>query len=242
MATASPADQQPRQASRFAVKAVIGFLVYLLLTPALLLLAAGDARWIMGWAYIALSLGAAIGSRLVALKISPEMLSERARYTEVEGVDGRDRVLMTVSALIGPAATLVVAGLDHRFGWPPPLATAWQLIGVVLIVGGYLVAVWAMLVNEYFSAVVRIQKDRGHRVVTTGPYSMVRHPAYAGGIVSMLATPLMLDAMWAFIPAALVVVTVIMRTTLEDTALLQGLPGYQEYAAKVRFRLAPGLW
>jgi protein-S-isoprenylcysteine O-methyltransferase Ste14 len=242
MANPLPADQHPLPASRFTAKAVIGFLVYLLLTPALLLLAAGDATWIMGWVYVALSLGAAIGSRLVALKISPEMLSERARYTEVEGVDIRDRVLMTFAALIGPAATLVVAGLDHRFGWPPPLATAWQLIGLVLIAGGYLVAVWAMLVNKYFSAVVRIQKDRGHQVVTTGPYSVVRHPAYAGGIVSMLATPLMLDAMWAFIPTALVVVAVIIRTALEDAVLRQELPGYQEYAAKVKSRLVPGLW
>jgi protein-S-isoprenylcysteine O-methyltransferase Ste14 len=242
MATSSPTDKQPLPASRFTARAIIGFLIYLLLVPALLLVAAGDGTWLMGWTYVALYLGSAIGSRLVALKISPAMLSERARFTQVEGVKTWDRLLVFLVALVGPLATLVVAGLDHRFGWPPRLTTILQLTGLVLVAGGYLLAVWAMLVNEYFSAVVRIQKDRGHRVVTTGPYSAIRHPAYAGGIASTLATPLMLDAMWALIPAALVVLGMIIRTDLEDRVLRHELPGYQEYAAKVRFRLIPGLW
>jgi hypothetical protein len=111
MATPLPADQHPLPASRFTAKAVIGFLVYLLLIPALLLVAAGDGTWLMGWIYVALYLGSVIGSRLVALKISPAMLSERARFAQVEGVNAWDRLLMFLVALIGPLATLVVAGL-----------------------------------------------------------------------------------------------------------------------------------
>lgn len=242
MATPPPAEKHPFPASRYTAIAVIGFLAYMLLIPGLLLVVAGDGAWLMGWTYVALYVGSGIGSRLVALKVSPGMLSERARFAQAEGVNRWDRALMLLVALVGPIAMLVVAGLDHRFSWPPPLPTILQLTGAVLVAGGYLLGVWAMLVNEFFSAVVRIQKDRGHRVVTTGPYSVVRHPAYAGGIAAALATPLMLDALWAFAPAALVVLGMVVRTAMEDRVLRQELPGYHEYAAKVRFRLFPGLW
>jgi protein-S-isoprenylcysteine O-methyltransferase Ste14 len=89
---------------------------------------------------------------------------------------------------------------------------------------------------------VRIQADRGHKVVTTGPYRLVRHPAYAGLIVFMLASALALESLWALIPAAMVVVVLIVRTALEDRTLLAELPGYAEYAQRTRFRLLPGIW
>jgi protein-S-isoprenylcysteine O-methyltransferase Ste14 len=99
-----------------------------------------------------------------------------------------------------------------------------------------------MVANRFFSAVVRIQRDRGHEVVTTGPYRVLRHPAYAGGLLAYLSFPFMLDALWALLPALGVVAALIARTALEDRALNAELPGYAAYAARTRSRLIPGLW
>jgi protein-S-isoprenylcysteine O-methyltransferase Ste14 len=107
---------------------------------------------------------------------------------------------------------------------------------------GYGLAVWAMSVNPFFSAVARIQTDRGHTVIAAGPYRVVRHPAYAGGLLSALTLPLMLDATWALLPGLAMAAALILRTRLEDTALQVGLPGYREYARSHRSRLIPGVW
>ncbi len=241
MKDSSPA---PRSAThvRFSVRAVIGFAAYLLFGPALLLLAGGDAGWLSAWIYTALALVAVVGSRLLALKIAPSMLGERSRSLEAEDAPAWDRALAFLSALIGPLLVLLLAGLDHRLAWPPPLALAPRIAAGALLGLAYSFSTWAMLSNPFFSAVVRIQSDRGHRVIRGGPYAWVRHPAYAGGMVAMLAGPLMLDALWALIPAALVVAVMVVRTALEDSMLRQRLPGYKDYADSVRYRLIPGVW
>ena len=101
---------------------------------------------------------------------------------------------------------------------------------------------WAMTVNKFFSAVVRIQADRGHVVVSAGPYQLVRHPGYAGSIVATLAIPIMLGSLWGLVPAALTTLAIVVRTGREDRMLRRELRGYQAYAARTRFRLAPGIW
>jgi protein-S-isoprenylcysteine O-methyltransferase Ste14 len=117
-----------------------------------------------------------------------------------------------------------------------------QIAALLALISGYLLAVWAMLANRFFSAYVRIQGDRGQSVVTDGPYRGVRHPAYAGGLISNLALPIMLGSLWALIPALLGAISMIVRTALEDRTLQAELPGYAEYARKTRYRLLPGVW
>jgi protein-S-isoprenylcysteine O-methyltransferase Ste14 len=99
-----------------------------------------------------------------------------------------------------------------------------------------------MIVNRFFSAVARIQADRGQVVVTTGPYRFVRHPSYAGGLLAALAIPLMLDALWTYIPTLVLCIPLVIRTAFEDRLLLEGLDGYTNYARNTRFRLIPGIW
>jgi protein-S-isoprenylcysteine O-methyltransferase Ste14 len=101
---------------------------------------------------------------------------------------------------------------------------------------------WSMVVNPFFEKTVRIQTDRGHHVIDTGPYAYVRHPGYVGFTGWMISAPLLLDSSWAFVPALLAVVGIAIRTALEDRTLRAELPGYAEYAARVRFRLIPGVW
>ena len=117
-----------------------------------------------------------------------------------------------------------------------------QIAALVIAALAYAISPWAMRVNAYFSKIVRIQEDRGHSVVSSGPYRIVRHPTYLGTILFELVTPIMLGSLWALIPGALTALLFIVRTALEDRTLREELPGYQAYAERVRYRLLPGVW
>jgi protein-S-isoprenylcysteine O-methyltransferase Ste14 len=137
---------------------------------------------------------------------------------------------------------LIIAGLDKRFEWSPNLPLLLHITAFVITALGYSLGTWATSVNRFFSAVVRIQRDRGHTVVSSGPYRLIRHPGYAGAVVTSLATPLLLGSLWALIPAVLAVCLIIIRTALEDRTLQEELEGYHDYAERVRYRLLPGVW
>ena len=117
-----------------------------------------------------------------------------------------------------------------------------QIVALVVAVLCYALIVWAMAANAFFSKVVRIQDDRGHTVATGGPYRIVRHPGYVGGILFELATPIMLGSWWALIPGGFTALFFVVRTALEDKTLHEELPGYAEYAQQTRYRLLPGIW
>lgn len=139
--------------------------------------------------------------------------------------------------------TLVLAGLDSgRFHWLPQLSSGWSAVGVALTTAGMVIFLLAMKENRYFSAVVRIQTDRGHTVCSTGPYSVVRHPGYAGMILGTMGLPFLFTSVWSGIPTLLSTVLLIARTSLEDVTLGKELSGYHDYQRATRFRLIPGLW
>jgi len=145
-------------------------------------------------------------------------------------------------ALFGPVSICIVAGLDVRFGWSPGIPPALLIAALAMAVLGPLLTTWAMASNRFFYGVLRIAKDRGHTVATNGPYRYVRHPGYFGIIAFDLAMPLILGSLWAFIPAAITVCLVFVRTALEDRALQDKLDGYKDYAQRVHYRLLPGVW
>ncbi len=144
--------------------------------------------------------------------------------------------------IIAAIVMLIVAGLDKRFEWSPNLPLVLHIVAFGIAALGFSLSTWATLVNRFFSAVVHIQRDRGHTVVSSGPYRLIRHPGYAGTVVTSLATPLLLGSLWALIPAALVVCQLVIRTALEDETLQEELEGYHDYAARVCYRLLPGVW
>jgi protein-S-isoprenylcysteine O-methyltransferase Ste14 len=113
---------------------------------------------------------------------------------------------------------------------------------VIVMIAGYSFSSWALIVNRFFSGTVRIQTERGHHVVTDGPYRIVRHPGYAGGLLGFVMIPFLLDSLWALIPTFLLTVVLVVRTALEDATLQKELPGYAEYAQRTRYRLIPGVW
>jgi protein-S-isoprenylcysteine O-methyltransferase Ste14 len=191
--------------------------------------------------YVGLMTAGSIASRLVMAARSPDTLVERARFRSVEDVQRGDRALVA-AVVLGPVIVMVTVGLDHRFGWSPRASFAPQLGAAILMVGALAFATWAMAVNRWFSAVARIQADRAQRVVDTGPYAVVRHPAYAASLLATMAVPVLLESIRALIPAVLTAVAIVVRTAREDRTLREGLPGYEAYAGATRARLIPGVW
>ncbi len=205
---------------------------------AAMFLPAGRLDWWQAWAYLAIFFGVIVFNAVFVLRDDPELIVERAETRE--NTKGWDRTVtnaITVMMLL----VLVVAGLDVRFGWSS-MSPAVSVAGLLIVVGGNAIVSWAMSANRFFSRVVRIQEDRGQAVCSSGPYRFVRHPGYSGIIVYSLATPFGLGSWWAVIPALLVVAGFVIRTVLEDRTLRAELAGYTEYAARVRYRLVPGVW
>jgi protein-S-isoprenylcysteine O-methyltransferase Ste14 len=223
-------------------RAVVGFVLYLGVLFAALFVASGRLDWWAAWGYVGILFASTAISRAVMAKKSPGLMAERGRYMQAEGVPAWDRWLMPIVGQYGPLATLIVAGLDQRFHWSPLLPWPIPFAGLAGVILSFALGVWALLVNRFFSAAVRIQTDRGHTVVTTGPYRVVRHPGYAAGIISALCVPLFLSSLWGLVPAGLSCAAIVARTLLEDRKLRAELPGYEDYARKTRFRLIPGLW
>ena len=132
------------------------------------------------------------------LSRNPELLAERSN---VKAGKSWDKPLVGFMVLVGPVATWVTAGLDTRFHWSDAMPTSGFLAGLAVAVLSAALIAWAMHSNQFFSSVVRIQKDRGHVVVAGGPYRFVRHPGYTGMAAFTLATPLILNSRWALVPA-----------------------------------------
>ena len=154
---------------------------------------------------------------------------------------GWDRYFRTALAL-GLLAHLLVAGLDVRYGWSSNIPTLARAAGLLLYTAGTGLAVSAMCFNRFFAPAVRIQSERGHHVVTDGPYRLVRHPGYLGLTVALAAESLVFGSYYALIPVVVSAVVLVVRTTIEDRMLREELPGYAEYALRVRSRLVPGVW
>lgn len=222
-----------------SVRAGVSALLGMVVVPLLPLLITGDWRWWEGWAYAAV-LASSYGARRVlwARRHGPPSSAGRGPG-RVQGYEPWGRLLAPV---LGAALIPVVAGLDVAFDLSPSLAPAARLAGLVGLVAGIWISTMASVVNPYFYAVEQIEADRGHAIISTGPYGWVRHPGYAGTILAYLATPLLLEALWAFLPAFFLGLLALARAVVEDRTLRATMPGYGEYAERVRYGLVPGLW
>lgn len=214
-------------------------LVFLLALGLSLFLAAGRMDWWLGWIFLGVIAAGQTATTLMLLLINPTLLGERAWMQK--GSKPWDKVIVSLGDA-GWMATAIVAGLDARFSWSPRLSVGFPVAGLVLIVLGYVVFLWAMASNRFFSSFVRIQADRGHTVEIGGPYRYVRHPGYVGALLMYMASPLALASLWTFLPAALLLSLFICRTALEDRTLQLELDGYADFSRRVRYRLLPGVW
>lgn len=229
---------QPPKIERLALKIVLGVLFTGLFVAAFFL-AAGRADWYQAYAYIVLFTAGQSATALYLRRASPELLVRRGQRGA--GTQGWDNICLALFGL-GYLAILVVAALDAgRFGWSTMSWWLWP-VGALLYLGATVLGAWAMASNPHFESTVRIQSDLGHRVVDSGPYRLVRHPGYLSAFVALPGMPLLLGSAWAALPAALALLLVWLRTALEDRTLRRELAGYTDYAARVRYRICPGVW
>ena len=222
---------------KWIVQAAVGVVGY----AAIIFLSAGTLRWFWGWAFVIVLALSLIAHPLILLPINPELLAERQKGSLDEGVKSWDKWITMLSGVL-MILSWIIAGLDFRWGWSPPLPLAIHLAGLLFTLLGYGLFMWAMASNAFFSEGVRIQTERGHTVASGGPYAIVRHPGYVGVIVAHLATPFLLGSLWALIPSVLLAALFVQRTYLEDKTLTAELPGYAAYTQETRYRLLPGVW
>lgn len=185
--------------------------------------------FVIGMSALFLYAMTAIGSDLAAERFHPPS-------------PGLDRVALRWVRIIGLAA-VVVSPLDGgRFHWSPPPSDLLRMAGIIGALAAFALCFRAMVVNRYFSSVIRIQSDRGHRVVDSGPYAFIRHPGYAGMIAGVPLMAIGLGSWWGFALAAVYSLLILRRVSVEDRFLSANLPGYPEYSARVTSRLVPGIW
>jgi len=229
------------QTRTFTPRVVAQLLLFIVIVPCLPLLISWRWDWWEAWVYaIICILGFAV-SRLLAARRHADLLTERARFLRHDDAKSWDKLLAPLVGLGGGLIPLV-AGLDARFDPSPPFGLTVKIVSLAFILAGYALGSYALIENRFFSGMVRIQTEREHRVVSSGPYGWVRHPGYAGALLTYLATPFFLDALWALLPVALIAVVLVIRTRLEDRTLQEELAGYRDYAERVRYRLLPGIW
>jgi protein-S-isoprenylcysteine O-methyltransferase Ste14 len=213
--------------------------ITLVILGVLLFVPAGRITWTRGWLLLlifTMLMGAAI---FYFRRVNPEMFAVRSRVHP--GTKRWDRVVIGL-LFLGMLAIPPVAGVDDgRFHWS---RMSWLSVslGYILLVTGMVLMSWAETVNPFFEPGVRIQTERGHHVIDTGPYAIIRHPGYFAAFVLFAGFALSLGSWWALIPGGFASLVLVLRTVWEDRTLHAELPGYVAYAQRVRFRLIPGVW
>ncbi len=220
-------------------RGMLVLVVFVAVLGVILFLPAGTIRWAKGWLFFLVFLLLTVASSVYLWRTNPDIFVARSRIHP--GTKAWDKVLMAI-LLPSFAMIFVVAGLDAgRFHWShvPPAVI---VLGYVLLCVGFFISIWVYRVNKFAEPSVRIQTERGHQVIDTGPYAIVRHPLYLGGLMMFTGVPLALGSYWALVPTAVGTVTIIVRIVLEERTLQEELEGYKEYAARVHYRLIPGVW
>jgi len=189
-----------------------------------------------GWAFFLLHIYVTLFSWLI---IPSELLQERTKPGP--GTKEWDYIFFIFFSLL--YITPYIAALDGgRYHWTGIFPLWVNALAFIVILFGYSLTVFSLWKNRFFSSTVRIQKERGHSVVDKGPYAFIRHPGYAGIIVSSFSIAFAMNSLWALIPAGLSTIAFVIRAYLEDVTLQKELPGYTDYASRVRYRLIPGIW
>ncbi len=232
-------QENPASTSRIVARWAFRETMGLVMLGVFLFVSAGRLDWWWGWAYVILMAAWVIATGWAVIPRYPQLLADRLNPSKAS--KKWDTVLMGFVGVLALAG-YVIAGLDLRNGWTTNLPPGLQWIALIVAAAGYSLTVWATASNAFFSLIVRIQTERGHTVATGGPYRFIRHPSYLGQIALYLAVPIMLGSWWAGLTGVATALLILLRTALEDRTLQAELAGYKEYAAKVCYRLVPGIW
>jgi len=211
-----------------AVVVVMAGLVFLLTS---------HLEWTLGWIYLRCFFTVATINWVCVLRWNPVLIARRMGFRK--GTKSWDLVWLV---LWTPVLIAVYVVAITESGWVSMTPGAAWVLGLLMFITGWFILTWSQVVNPFLEKTVRIQIDHGHRVIEGGPYAHVRHPFYVGIVLYLSSTPLMLMSNWAFIPAILASVGLVIRAILEDRTLYRELPGYADYTTRVRSRLIPGVW
>jgi protein-S-isoprenylcysteine O-methyltransferase Ste14 len=237
MATGTETPRHPEALDRRRL--MCGTLLSLLVLVLCLFLPAGTWAWPRGWLFLGVIVPALASIVVYLRRANPDVLP--ARLNRHDGTKSWDRWVVGTLRLLTPSAVPVAALDDGRFHWSE-MPWGASALGYLFLAAGLAGWAWAESVNRFFEPTVRIQTDRGHTVVDTGPYALVRHPGYVAAFPLFLGVPLALGSHWALVPAVLASLTLVVRTALEDRTLRDELSGYKGYVERVRYRLVPGVW
>jgi len=228
-------NEQAETARKLTRKMLWVFPLAVAVTGLLLFLPAGSLRYWQAWMFLAtlfLPVGFVVSYFLTR---DPGLLVRRMRLKEKE----REQQVIVKLANLAFFLGSLVPGLDHRYGWSGVPAWACVLADVLVFLG-YVIVFFVFRENSYASRIVEVVE--GQQVVTTGPYSLVRHPMYAGLILMYLSTPIALGSFWALAFFVPVIALIVVRALDEEKVLARGLEGYTAYTQKVRYRLVPKVW
>ncbi len=226
------------QLKQAALRRAIVSLGGLLLLLAVALIVPAGIGWTMGWVFLMVFVLQRVMAAVYLWRKNPDIVIARSKLHA--GTKGWDKVALLV-LILSLTAMFVTAGLDSRLHWSS--APLWLVVlGYVLLSIGTVGSAWVQSVNKFAERGVRIQTERGHKVVNTGPYAIVRHPFYVTIFFFYFGIPLALGSFWALIPATVASLILVVRTVFEDRLLQNELEGYREYASQVRYRLILGVW
>ena len=215
-------------------------LIWIAAMGALLFVPAGTLHWPAAWVFLGTIAVLGISGGLWLAKTDPALLAERMRPMMQKDQPAADKIFMLAFGFVALFWFLAI-GLDRRYhASDVPLAL--QALGLIMLVLSTGFIMWVMRENSFAAPVVKLQTERGHRVVSSGPYAWVRHPMYSGIVLFFVGAPLLLSSWWGLAMSPLFILLLAVRAGIEERTLVAGLPGYADYAARVRYRLVPGLW
>jgi protein-S-isoprenylcysteine O-methyltransferase Ste14 len=219
-------------------KALASVLIVVLVMAVVLFVTAGTLDYWQAWTFLAVYLASSLAITLYLMRTDPKLLARRMRGGPTAETEPKQKLIMALTSL-GFVALIVLPALDHRFAWshmPAYVAVA----GDVLVALGFIAVLFVFKENSFSSATIELAPDQ--KVISTGPYALVRHPMYAGALVLLLGIPLALGSWWGLLIVAAMLPALIWRLIDEEDFLAKNLPGYVAYQTNVRYRLIPGLW
>lgn len=215
-------------------------LAWIVALALLLFVPAGTLHWPAAWVFLGFMVALGLGFGMWLERRDPALLAERMRPPIRADQPAADKKLLAAFAAVN-LIWFIVIGLDRRWHLSH-MPIAWHVLGLALLILSSAVIAWVFRENSFAAAVVRLQSERGHHVISSGPYAFVRHPMYSGAVLFMVGIGLLLGSWWGTALSLIFIVLFGVRTGIEENTLTTGLPDYAEYAARVRYRLVPGLW